>query len=134
MAEKRDQIRDYVLDMLRGVDSIATVKYGTVEPRHENKPVAALIPRMDDKSRASKTHDSRDWDVMIRLVVDDQADAAGIELDAICAEISALLAADRRLGGLLTDDLSEGATTWLYIDERWPQAGADIEFRLHYQV
>lgn len=134
MAEKRDQIRDYVLAKLRTIESLRTVKYGTFEPRREHRPAASLIPKMDDKTRASKTHDSRDWDVMVRLVVDETHEEAGIALDTLCAEVSDLFAADKYLGALLTDALMEGATSWLYLDERWPQAGADIEFRFHYQV
>lgn len=130
----RYEIRDYILQKLEDIGQFMTVKYGTFEPRREKRPVAAFIPDVDQRELASKTHSTRDLDGVIRVSVDEGSQSAGFELDELLKVVGATFDSDKRLGGLLTLDLREGATRWLYNDERWPQAGADIEYKFHYQV
>lgn len=146
MDDKRTTILLAIKERLEGLGTLRVVKIGTVEPRHEDRPCAAIIPESDQKTVSAKVapgarpFKTRDLDVLIRVVADEAAENAGIELDAMLLSISQLfdLDANKRLAvagvNLLTADVEEGATRWLYLDERWPQAGADIEFKFHYQV
>jgi hypothetical protein len=123
-----------IKDKLEEISEIVTVKIGTFEPTHETRPCIGIIWSRDRESRASKQHSVNDMDVTLRLSVDDGAENAGIELLEIVHLIEEKMREDKRLGDLLTDDLQKEESGSLYLDERWPQAGADIDFKFHYQV
>src|SRR5688572_9517189 len=143
---KRTDILKKVKEILQTIDALRAVKIGTFLPNTGQdrsdppKPCAGIIPESCQKAVAAKVisqsnpkpHKTRDLDVLVRVVVDETHQEAGLELDEVLLMISQKMEESdeiKRLDGLLSADIEEGATRWLYLDERWPQAGADIEFK-----
>lgn len=112
---------------------ISTVMLGALELIKKARPGVGILPVSDTKERASKLHKTRDLKVTLRVLVDQGAERALVELDAILLLVSRTMASDPTFGGLV-NDFFEDETRWLFGDDGYPQAGADIDFRFHYEI
>lgn len=129
---KRKQIVQAIKAKFEPLPSVRAVKIGTFEPNNEDKPCVGIIPDTDDPDRASKLHHKNTLRLRARCVVDSTHQTAGEELEDVLKEVSDAMNEDRTWGGLALDTI-EKTTSWLYLDEQWPQAGADIEFEITFQ-
>lgn len=131
-----------VKDKLETVALLETVCIGRLEHLNVCRPAAGIIPVMDDEKRASKLHNTSDFDMLIRVLVDEDeqeedvnAGKAGIQLGMTVFAVKQAMKndGDRTWGGLCVD-FFPGPTHWLYVDQQLPRAGADIEYKFHYQL
>lgn len=130
---KRAQIFDAINGRLAAITAFRSVLFGTFEPSRVDLPAASVIPAICTRNRASKTHDMRDLDLAIQVVVDETHQSAAAELEELLELVTAAINEDRTWNGLASD-FQEGATRWLFRDEHYPRAGADIECTFHYEV
>ena len=133
--DKQTRLLLAVLAKVETVDLLKSVVLGRLEHFNHERPAAGIIPVIDEEKRASKTHNVSDLDILIRLLADEDDDKAGIELSMAVYDVKQAMknGGDRTWGGLC-NDFFPGAVKWLYVDAQLPRAGADLEYRFHYQL
>lgn len=136
--DKQTLILQAVDDKLGTVSRLNAHGIGRAEHFKVARPAAFVIPIMDEEKRASKTHNVSDFDLLVRVLADEESEHAGIELGMAVFEVKQAMknGGDKTWGGLAID-FFPGATHWLYVDADrvlMPRAGADIEYKFHYQL
>jgi len=116
----------------------ATVLFGTIEPNNDDRPLIGIIPLEDNHERIAKVSAAgktlipfQRLRVAIRVVVDEESEHAGYELEDLLAAIDALMEADRTWDGIAIDTMLI-QDKWLYLDAANPQAGADKEYEIQF--
>jgi hypothetical protein len=134
-----DTIQDLILDdieeTLSQVESIVTIAQGTFELYKVSRPAVGVIP--DEEVTENMTHGPNDdaylekLRVAVRVVVDEGAERSRKTLGAIIGDVHKALLVDTKRGGFAADTVKIG-TKWLFLDEHYPRAGADINFVITY--
>jgi len=133
--DKQTLILLAVKEKLESIDMLAIVVLGRLEHFNHDRPAAGIIPLLDDEERASKTHETSNFDISIRLLADEDEEVAAIELSMIVFAIKEAMknGGDRTWAGLCVD-FFPGATKWLFADAQLPRAGCDLDYRFKYQL
>lgn len=125
---------DAVLETLKTAGTLAQVAHGTYELYKVDRPAASVIP--DEEITENMIHDSDDayqekLRVAIRIVVEEGVASARKTLGEIIGDIETAMEADVTRSGLAADTVKVG-TKWLFLDEHYPRAGADLNYLITY--
>ena len=105
---------------------------GTFEPTDYTRPVAGVIPLSEDLNRVASNVNQHSMAIAIRLIVDKADDHAGWALIEIAAYIEQEMLKDVTRGGLAQDTKVDGKN-FLYLDQTFPQSGADLLYTIDYK-
>lgn len=105
---------------------------GTFEPTDYTRPVIGIIPLEEDMDRVASNVNLHTMQIAIRLVVNKDDEHAGWELIEIAAYIEEEMLKDKSRGGLAQDTKANGKR-FLYLDQTFPQAGADLLYTIDYK-
>lgn len=99
----------------------------------KQQPSAAVLPIDENSEFLPDEIHVETLKVAIRVVVDQTHQHAGYELEDILGDVHRAVMADLTRGGL-ADDTRKLGTRWLFLDQTFPQAGADLIFEVKYQT
>lgn len=129
----QDQILDNVEETLAAVESLVSVAQGSFELYKVNRPAVGVIP--DEETTENEPDDIyvERLRVICRVVVDEGAERSRKALGQIIGAVHAAMLADPKRGGLAADTVKVGIK-WLFLDEHYRSAGADVNFLITYAV
>jgi len=127
----QDRILDNVEETLAEVESLVTVAQGTFELYKVNRPAVGVIP--DEETTENEPDDIyvERLRIACRIVVDEGAERSRKALGAIIGDVHRAMLTDPKRGGLAADTVKVGIK-WLFLDEHYPRAGADVNFLITY--
>ena len=127
----QDRILDDLEETLAAVESLVTVAQGTFELYKVQRPAVGVIP--DEETTENEPDDIyiERLRVAIRVVVDEGAERSRKALGQIIGDVHKAVLADPKRGGLASDTVKVGIK-WLFLDEHYPRAGADVNFLITY--
>jgi hypothetical protein len=112
---------------------LATVSRGTINPLDlQSYPAVLIIPTSDIPEAGASSVSRRVLHVVLRLWVRPHQ-ALSEALEALIQDIQQLVLVDVRRGGLAELTL-EGELHYLYLDSQALEAGADLEYQIHYRT
>lgn len=132
-----DTIQDLILDdieeTLSTVESLVTVAQGTYELYKVSRPAVGVIP--DEETTENEPDDIyvERLRVACRIVVEEGAERSRKALGQIIGDVHKALLADPKRGGLAADTVKVGIK-WLFLDEHYARAGADVNFLITYST
>lgn len=129
----RKQIFKKLEEILGAVESLNTAKLGSYELRNVDRPAIGILPDEETTEHLPDDIYLESLRVAIRVVVDEAGDQAGYELEDVLGDVHRALFADRKLGGLADDTVKVGIK-WLFLDQVYPRAGADLNVLITYQT
>lgn len=129
----QNKILDDMEETLQAVDALAQVASGTFELYKVKRPAAGVIP--DEETTENEPDDIylERLRVAVRVVVDEGAESARKTLGQIIGEVHKAVLADPKRGGYALDTVKVGIK-WLFLDEHFPRAGADVNFLIEYST
>ena len=134
MAESiRKKILKDRLAVLEAMPSLVTKIIGSFEPSKLDKPIGALIPVRCSPIPGAYGKSKRSLIVITRIVVDEERQSAGFELEDLLFEVEAAMLNDKTCGGL-AESVQIQDTDWRYLDKDYPQAGADIPWQIQFET
>ena len=128
----RKRIIQHLEESIKSVDEVRDVGFGSFEPSRLVKPCAGIIP--DEDTAEQITHDDAlemQFKLIVRVVVEESFQTAGYELEDILPKIEQAIMADRTRDGAALDTRLT-STNWLFLDQQYPQSGADLNFTIQY--
>jgi hypothetical protein len=127
----RKRIFQNIEDTLDRESTFKTVVVGTFELYKVERPAAGIIP--DEETTENQPDETyvEALRVSIRIVVDEDNQRAGEELDDAITAAHVALLDDPKRGGLAADTVKVGVK-WLFLDEHYPRAGADLNLLITY--
>lgn len=132
-----DSIRKLIFknieETLRNNTSLLSVNFGTFDPDKYPKPVGGIIPKDEDSGSEPDDIATERLSVVIRAIVNEDNESPGLELEDILPEIYKTMMADPGRNGL-AKDTKKIRTHWLFLDQDFPQAGADVEYEIFYMT
>lgn len=129
----RKQIFQEIETTLKAVESLRTVGFGSYELLRTVRPAVGILP---DEELTENEPDDIYFEQLrfaVRVVVDETHQEAGYELEDLLADVHRAVLADPKRGGLADDTVKVG-TKWLFLDQTYPRAGADLNFLVRYQT
>ena len=122
-----------ILATLESVTSINAVGLGTFLQTEKPRPHAGVIPGDDSGIHAAPGVRECTFAIRVRLVADEQDEAAVFKLIEARKDAHAALIADRSRGGY-AEDTRYLMTRWLFVDPHEPQAGGDMHWEIDYKT
>jgi hypothetical protein len=95
-------------------------------------PAAIILPMGDRPEAMASSVSRRDYSVTIRLWVRPHTNLSEA-LEALLTDVQKALMVDPRRGGYAENTL-EGEITYLYLDSEALEAGADVDYLIHYRT
>jgi hypothetical protein len=112
---------------------IGTVERGEINPLNlQAYPCALILPMGDRPEAMASSVSRRDLSITIRLWVKPHANLSEA-LELLITDVQTALMADPRRGGHAENTL-EGELSYLYLDSEALEAGADVEYLIHYRT
>ena len=118
---------------LGSVSSLASSGPGRLEHLNQTRPCAGFFPSDEDTELIPDTSENNEMEVIVRVLVDEEDEAALYELEDILMDIEIAVKADPTQGGIAEHTRKMGRH-YLYVDRDLPQAGADVIFKVRYQT
>lgn len=132
----QDRILDNIEETLAAVESVIVVAQGTFELYKVQRPAVGVIP--DEETTEDMTHGPNDiylerLRVAVRVVVDEGAERSRKALGQIIGDVHKAMLVDPQRNGLALETAKIGIK-WLFLDEHYPRAGADVNFLITYST
>jgi len=129
----QNQILDDIDTVLQAVPSLATVASGTFELYKVQRPAVGVIPDEETTENLPDDIYLERLRVAVRVVVDEECDSPRKALGEIIGDVHRAILADHTRSGLAMDTVKVGIK-WLFLDEHYPRAGADVNFQITYST
>jgi hypothetical protein len=115
------------------INTVGTVERGTINPLNlQAYPCALVLPMGDRPEAMASSVNRREYAVTLRLWVRPHTNLSEA-LESLITDVQKALMLDPRRGGL-AEDTREGELTYLYLDSEALEAGADLEYTIHYRT
>ena len=131
MATIRRLIFEKLEEILNTVTAAKEVSFGL--PIEAVFPALGIVPLQEDTENEPDDIYIEVLKIAVRVVVDDNDEAAGYHLEDILADVHRAVLADSKIGGL-ADNIKKEGTRWGWLDPKYPFAGADLLFEIRYQT
>ena len=130
----QNQILDNIDAALQAVTSLSTVASGTYELYKVQRPAAGVIPDEEITENLPDDIYLERLRVAVRVVVEEECLGGPRKmLGEIIGDVHRALLSDHTRGGLAMDTVKVGIK-WLFLDEHYPRAGADVNFLITYST
>jgi len=133
VASIRRRILENLLTTVQSATGVVASGLGHPHPNLATfeRPYAAVMPQSESLNPATDELEEATLTVLIRVLVDETHQEAGLQLEDVLEQVERVITADRTRAGLAENTIVTG-TRWPGIDAEEPHAGADLDLSIAY--
>lgn len=117
----------------KAVASLKSFGFGTFEPNNQHRPAGGFAPSEENTETDPDDISIERLNITTRIVVKEGSEEAGYELEDVLSDFHRAVMADPSRGGVAMNT-RKTATRWLFLDQEFPKAGAEIDHEIIYQT